>query len=98
MRMGRATDKGDEFLPPHGTPKAKDHDLTITPRIAARSGHDGKRPLAAFHGSTPLIALRCVAQDMQTRRSKLFDRTTEKFRTCRMMPGQWSPHGVPAAL
>jgi hypothetical protein len=39
MRMGRATDKGDEFPPPHGAPKAKDHDLTITPRIAARSGH-----------------------------------------------------------
>jgi hypothetical protein len=38
MRMGRGTDKGDEF-PPHGAPKAKDHDLTITPRIAARSGH-----------------------------------------------------------
>jgi hypothetical protein len=36
--MGRGTDKGDEF-PPHGAPKAKDHDLTITPRIAARSGH-----------------------------------------------------------
>src|SRR5438445_11063197 len=37
--MGRATDKGDEFPPPHGAPKAKDHDLIITPRIAARSGH-----------------------------------------------------------
>jgi hypothetical protein len=55
-----------------GPGKAKDHDLIITPRIAARRGHDGKRPLAAFHGSTPLITLRCVAQDMQTRRSKLF--------------------------
>ena len=40
MRMGRATDKGDEFPPPHVlTPKAKDHNLIITPRIAARSGH-----------------------------------------------------------
>jgi len=39
MRMGRATDQGNEFPPPHGTPKAKDHDLIITPRIAARSGH-----------------------------------------------------------
>ena len=38
--MGRATDKGDEFPPPHVlTPKAKDHNLIITPRIAARSGH-----------------------------------------------------------
>jgi hypothetical protein len=36
MRMGRATDKGDEFPPPHAAPKAKDHDLIITPRIAAR--------------------------------------------------------------
>jgi hypothetical protein len=34
--MGRATDKGDEFPPPHAAPKAKDHDLIITPRIAAR--------------------------------------------------------------
>jgi hypothetical protein len=33
---------------------------------------DGKRPLPAFHGSTPFIAFRGVAQDMQTRRSKLF--------------------------
>ena len=39
MRMGRATDKGDEFAASHGAPKAKDHDLIITPRIAARSGH-----------------------------------------------------------
>ena len=38
-RKGCVTDKGDEFPPPHGAPKAKDHDLTITPRIAARSGH-----------------------------------------------------------
>jgi len=37
--MGRATDKGDEFAASHGAPKAKDHDLIITPRIAARSGH-----------------------------------------------------------
>jgi len=38
--MGRATDKGDEFPPPHVlTPKAKDYDLIITPRIATRSGH-----------------------------------------------------------
>jgi hypothetical protein len=36
MRMGRATDKGDEFPPPHAAPKAKDHNLIITPRIAAR--------------------------------------------------------------
>jgi hypothetical protein len=37
--MGRATDKDDEFPPSHGAyPKAKDRDLIITPRIAARSG------------------------------------------------------------
>jgi hypothetical protein len=37
--MGRAADKGDEFPPSHGAyPKAKDRDLIITPRIAARSG------------------------------------------------------------
>ena len=38
MQMGRAPDKGGEFPPPHRAPKAKDHDLIITPRIAARSG------------------------------------------------------------
>ena len=37
-----------------------------------QGGDDGKRPLAAFHGSTPFIAFGGVAQDMQTRRSKLF--------------------------
>jgi hypothetical protein len=37
MRM--AADEGDEFAASHGAPKAKDHDLIITPRIAARSGH-----------------------------------------------------------
>jgi hypothetical protein len=40
--------------------------------VGYRAWDDGKRPLAAFHGATPFIALRGIAQDMQTRRSKLF--------------------------
>src|SRR5262249_62380239 len=40
MGMGRDTDKGDEFPPPHrACPQGQDHGLIITPRIAARSGH-----------------------------------------------------------
>jgi hypothetical protein len=35
MRMGRATDKGDEFPPPHRAyPKAKDDDLIIQYRAS----------------------------------------------------------------
>src|SRR5258707_665841 len=61
---------------------------------------DGKRPLPAFHGSTPLLPSAVLRRICRHNGRSYFNRTTEKpspFQTCRMIPGPWSPHALPAA-
>src|SRR5207247_7964300 len=53
-----------------------------------------------FMGRLTLLRYAVLRGICRHDRRSYFDRTTEKpspFRTCRMIPGPWSPHGLPAA-
>ena len=53
-----------------------------------------------FMGQLPLLPYAVLRRICRHDGRSYFDRTTDKpspFRTCRMIPGPWSPHGVPAA-